>query len=293
MNPVPSPADAACRTAPPKKASNGSAATRCTTSVCTVTTDGRDARDGVGDGGAARGGRCGAARAESARACDLARPDSDGARCTRPSDARARRGARRARISRRGHARRSRATSPRNWSTPRSVSGWTSSARHSSLRDGDGVGAGTAQAPNCVGDAAFTAMTSHSASELSKARADVAHDADAVMPGRIELVERGDDARRAGARGEQRLRGVEDVRGRDANAVGVQARMAPSVSSTSGTGRRSGRRASRARGRRDRRRRRRSRLHGREDRAVRRAGRARAGARAHRRLTRRRAAPAW
>jgi hypothetical protein len=44
----------------------------------------------------------------------------------------------------------------------------------------------------------------------------------AVVARRIEAVDRRDDARGAGPRGEERLRGVEYLRGRHAHAVGLQ-----------------------------------------------------------------------
>ena len=42
------------------------------------------------------------------------------------------------------------------------------------------------------------------------------------MTGGVQTVDRGHDARRSGASGEQALRAVEDLRGRHANAVGLQ-----------------------------------------------------------------------
>ena len=73
-------------------------------------------------------------------------------------------------------------------------------------RDGDGVGAGDGARAECAGDVALSAMTSHSASDASNAARSSAIIATPSCPAASSRSTAVDDARRAGARGEQRLR---------------------------------------------------------------------------------------
>jgi hypothetical protein len=66
-------------------------------------------------------------------------------------------------------------------------------------------------------------MTSHSASEASNAARSSGDHRDAIVPGSVEAIDAGDDARGAGGARDETLRAVVDLRRRHADAVGLQA----------------------------------------------------------------------